>query len=123
MSIICAVAGHKASTRTVWNEGTHFSKCARCALDLVELQGRWEPPPPWFKVVWKKRPEPAEVEIAEATLELTAEDVCAKPVPEVRRAVDRRAGGSEGLPTSLRIDRRRGGERRLNTKRQAISRA
>ncbi|HEX8533060.1 MAG TPA: hypothetical protein VF662_02750 [Allosphingosinicella sp.] len=121
MTIICALAGHKASARTIWNEGTHFSKCARCDLDLVELQGRWEAPPPWFRIVWKPRPEPAEV--PEETLELTELAVCAAPVREERSGGDRRVAGSDGPPPSLRVDRRRGRDRRKSAKRQAIVRA
>ena len=120
LTIICALAGHKASARTIWNEGTHFSKCARCDLDLVELQGRWEAPPPWFRVVWKPRPEPAPV--PEETLELTQLAVCTAPVREERSGVDRRVALNDAAPASLRVDRRRG-DRRKSAKRQAIVRA
>ena len=130
MSIICAIAGHKAETKTIRNEGTHFAKCARCALDLVEQQGRWDVPPPWFRVVWKPREEPNLAAPLELTMDLVAAPVSIAPVEkaivpaaEERSRTDRRKAGSDWNPASLRIDRRRGGERRNRVKQQAISRA
>lgn len=122
LSIICAVAGHKASEKTIWNQGTHFSKCARCRLDLVQLQGRWEPPPPWFKVVWRPRPAPAEAVPPEAPLELIAQAVSVAPSQEERSGTDRRVAVNDAVLAALQVDRRRGGQRRKPMKRQAISR-
>ena len=124
MSIICAIAGHKAAAKTLWNQGTHFAKCERCALDLVEQQGRWDVPPPWFRVVWKRPEEAALAAPLELTMDLAAGAFNLAPSEEVRSGADRRAAGTnDRLPPSLRIDRRRGGERRNPVKQQAIVRA
>jgi hypothetical protein len=122
LTIICALAGHKASAKTIWNEGTHFSKCVRCALDIVELQGRWDAPPPWFRVVWKPRAEAVETPLEEP-LELTEEAVSVLPAQEERSGIDRRTSGNDPTTASLRVDRRRGRDRRKIAKRQAIVRA
>ena len=130
LSIICAIAGHKAAAKTLWNQGTHFAKCERCALDLVEQQGRWDVPPPWFRVVWKRPEEAAVAAPLELTMDLLADAVSIAPVEEAiapaeeeRSRSDRRKAGSDWHPASLRIDRRRDGERRNPVKQQAIVRA
>jgi hypothetical protein len=56
-------------------------------------------------------------------MDLAAEDAGVGPADEERSGADRRVAESDGPPASLRVDRRRGADRRKPAKRQAISRA
>ncbi len=124
MSIFCVIGGHVASRRTLWNEGWNFSRCARCAADLVESNGRWGPPPQGYRVVWKKRQSESLELRPPAPLDLPAEAYDAVLVEEQRSGNDRRAARSTRVLTSLRnIERRRSGDRRNGRpKKQALLR-
>jgi hypothetical protein len=54
MDLICRIAGHRAETRIVENEGRRFSRCVRCRVDLVESSGRWSTAPRGYRIVWKE---------------------------------------------------------------------
>ena len=53
MSIICIVAGHEARSGAVYNSGFHFSRCRRCARDMIRSSGDWEIVPGGHRVAWK----------------------------------------------------------------------
>ena len=37
-----------------WNGGYYFSRCGRCACDILRRpEGRWKRPPRGFRVAWK----------------------------------------------------------------------
>lgn len=136
MSLLCAIVGHKASAKIVRNEGVSFSRCARCAADLVQSEGRWDMPPAGYRVVWKPReralePEPLEL----STFAPIAPPVEAMPAVEVvgavgaveaspiegRSGTDRRAAQSRVLTSLRSVERRRGGDRRrTEPKKQAL---
>jgi hypothetical protein len=120
--MICTIAGHKAAARTIWNAGTHFGKCTRCSTDLIEVEGRWHTPPPWFRVVWRKREPAPEASLpAPPPIDLAPKKVTVAAFNEERSGGDRRTN-REGRPASLRVERRRGSDRRKGAKAQAISR-
>ena len=45
---------------TIQNAGHAFTRCVRCAADLVEAQGRWQTAPKGFRIVWKQAGKAAE---------------------------------------------------------------
>jgi hypothetical protein len=51
--MFCALAGHRPSPTTIENAGHLFTRCARCAADLIQLQGRWQSAPSGFRIVWR----------------------------------------------------------------------
>jgi hypothetical protein len=120
--MICTITGHKATTRTVWNEGTHFARCTRCSTDLIEVEGHWHKPPPWLRVVWRKA-QPAPVASLPPPIDLAPDKVTIVAVEDERSGLERRADPGRQAPAALRVDRRRGGERRKGKKAQAISHA
>ena len=53
MSIWCLIEGHEPGEEQVWNRGYLFSKCRRCATDMIRSDGDWTIVPPGHRVVWK----------------------------------------------------------------------
>jgi hypothetical protein len=53
MSILCAIAGHEAHRREVYNGGFHFSRCRRCRRDMIRAGGEWRMIPGGHRVTWK----------------------------------------------------------------------
>lgn len=144
MTIHCALAGHRASSETIFNGGHNFARCTRCRTDLVEQQGKWAPPPKGFRIVWRKAQaaaagadrsgdvlELASALAAEPELPLPSEASAdwleaaeaeapqtEMPAPLERRRVDRRAPGSH--PNFAGPDRRRQQRRQEFGKRAAV---
>ena len=136
MTIYCALAGHRASSDTIFNGGHNFARCTRCKADLVERAGTWSTPPKGFRIVWRKAEgmvrEHSALDILELATSLAAEPVAAPPeaaapeaasellleetapedaepviaAPLERRRVDRRAPGGSH-PNFAGPDRRR----------------
>jgi hypothetical protein len=62
MSILCRLSGHTAHGTVKWNNGHYFSRCSRCASDILrQSDGRWRKPPKNARVVWKPR-EPHDID-------------------------------------------------------------
>lgn len=61
MGAICRLLNHKMSGEMVWNDGQHFSRCARCAADLIRGKQGWISIPKGHRVVWKDK-GPADVD-------------------------------------------------------------
>jgi hypothetical protein len=53
MSILCAIGGHEAAAGEVYNCGYWFSRCRRCACDMIRAGGSWEKVPEGHRVVWR----------------------------------------------------------------------
>jgi len=53
MSILCALGGHEAAAGEVYNSGYWFSRCRRCACDMIRAGGSWEMVPTGHRVVWR----------------------------------------------------------------------
>jgi hypothetical protein len=54
MSVRCAIGGHRAAPREVYNSGYYFSACVRCGKDLVRAaRTDWQTPPAGHRIVWK----------------------------------------------------------------------
>jgi hypothetical protein len=54
MSVRCAIGGHKAAPRQIYNSGFYFGACVRCGRDLVRApRGEWRAPPAGHRVTWK----------------------------------------------------------------------
>ena len=54
MSVRCAIGGHRAAPRQVYNSGFYFSACRRCGRDLVRPpHGLWQTAPAGHRIVWK----------------------------------------------------------------------
>ena len=53
MSILCAITGHEAHRREVYNSGFHFSRCRRCSRDMIRAGGEWRMVPGGYRVAWK----------------------------------------------------------------------
>ncbi|HEX8668192.1 MAG TPA: hypothetical protein VF727_07450 [Allosphingosinicella sp.] len=53
MSILCALAGHRAGDEGTYNSGYRFSSCRRCGRDMIRCGDDWEPIPAGHRVVWK----------------------------------------------------------------------
>lgn len=53
MSILCAITGHEADRREVYNSGFHFSRCRRCGRDMIRAGGEWRMVPGGHRVAWK----------------------------------------------------------------------
>ena len=55
LKLLCRLGRHRAGPDPVWNQGYFFSRCTRCAADIVRTpSGRWHVPV-GQKVVWKPR--------------------------------------------------------------------
>ncbi len=120
MSIVCAIAGHKAPATSLMNEGFEFGSCPRCSLDLIKSESRWRAPPPGYRIVWKKRARRQELVQSLPPLNLTADYEVAMFQDE-RSGVERRNRKGRG-PASLRgPDRRSARDRRKSlSKKQAV---
>jgi hypothetical protein len=100
----------------------NFSRCTRCSVDLIETGGRWDTPPPGYRIVWKKRQPQALGLPPPPPIDLPPEAYDAVPVENERRGDDRRATRDARVLTSLRSLERRGGaeRRKASTKKQAL---
>lgn len=53
MGLMCAIGGHEAAPREVYNCGYYFSRCRGCGRDMVRAGGSWSLVPDGHRVVWK----------------------------------------------------------------------
>jgi len=53
MGLMCAIGGHEAEPREVYNCGYYFSRCRGCGRDMVRAGGSWSLVPEGHRVVWK----------------------------------------------------------------------
>jgi hypothetical protein len=53
MSLLCAIGGHEAAPREVYNGGYYFSRCRRCGEDMIRTGASWDLVPEGHRVVWK----------------------------------------------------------------------
>ena len=53
MSMLCALGGHEAASDEVYNGGYYFSRCRRCAKDMIRCGAAWQMVPSGHRVVWK----------------------------------------------------------------------
>jgi hypothetical protein len=53
MSILCALGGHEAADKEVYNSGYYFGACRRCGADMIRSGPSWNEVPSGHKVVWK----------------------------------------------------------------------
>jgi hypothetical protein len=53
MSLLCAIGGHEAAPREVYNGGYYFSRCRRCGEDMIRAGAGWDLVPEGHRVVWK----------------------------------------------------------------------
>jgi hypothetical protein len=51
---MCAIGGHEADQREVYNSGYYFARCRRCAGDMIRTGGAWQAVPRGHRVVWKQ---------------------------------------------------------------------
>jgi hypothetical protein len=56
MSLMCLLRGHRAAPQETYNCGYWFSRCERCARDMVRSGKSWQPVPRGHRVVWKSGP-------------------------------------------------------------------
>jgi hypothetical protein len=54
MSLFCAIGGHEAAPREVYNGGYYFSRCRRCGEDMIRTGASWDLVPEGHRVVWKE---------------------------------------------------------------------
>jgi hypothetical protein len=54
MSLLCAIGGHEAAPREVYNGGYYFSRCRRCGEDMIRTGASWDLVPEGHRVVWKE---------------------------------------------------------------------
>jgi len=54
MPLACSLIGHDASTEVIANAGERFSRCTRCDVDLILIEGKWTAPPKGYAIVWRK---------------------------------------------------------------------
>jgi hypothetical protein len=54
MSLLCAIGGHEAAPREVYNGGYYFSRCRRCGEDMIRTGASWDLVPDGHRVVWKE---------------------------------------------------------------------
>lgn len=55
MSILCSLGKHEATANSIWNNGFYFSRCRRCAREIIRNREGWRPVPKGYQVVWKPR--------------------------------------------------------------------
>lgn len=113
MGIFCALAGHRAATDTVCNDGTNFSNCTRCGADLVEIDGAWGEAPKGFRI----RRAGAAGATARSVADAAPPPAAADPSGEQRTFSDRRANPG-ALPAFLGGRERR----RLRDRRKGFGR-
>jgi hypothetical protein len=53
MSILCALAGHRARDAGTYNSGYWFSGCRRCARAMIRCGDDWDTIPAGHRVAWK----------------------------------------------------------------------
>ena len=54
MNLRCAIGGHAARPRPVYNSGYYFSACQRCGRHLLRsARGDWDTAPAGHRIVWK----------------------------------------------------------------------
>lgn len=53
MGLMCAIGGHEAAPREVYNCGYWFSRCRGCGRDMIRAGGAWSLVPDGHRVVWK----------------------------------------------------------------------
>lgn len=54
MTISCLFGRHRARPGAVRNQGLEFSRCERCARDMVRSRSAWRLVPRGFRVVWRQ---------------------------------------------------------------------
>lgn len=59
MSFACRLKGHDPSPDEICNGPRCFTRCRRCAADLVKQGEAWHVVPKGFRVVWPEEPSPA----------------------------------------------------------------
>lgn len=104
MRISCSLNRHAADPRVIENDGNRFSRCTRCAADLVERAGKWVAAPKGFRIVWRsagdgsaQAPVPAEADLLPVLADEQRHEERRRPSssphfgPERRRSNDRRA--------------------------------
>lgn len=53
MGLMCAIGGHEAAPREVYNCGYWFSRCRGCGRDMMRTGAGWSLVPEGHRVVWK----------------------------------------------------------------------
>lgn len=53
MSLMCLLRGHRAAPQETYNGGYWFSRCERCAGDMLRSGKVWRRVPQGRRVVWK----------------------------------------------------------------------
>jgi hypothetical protein len=53
MGLMCAIGGHEAAPREVYNCGYWFSRCRGCGRDMIRTGAGWSLVPDGHRVVWK----------------------------------------------------------------------
>jgi hypothetical protein len=53
MSLLCALGGHEAGPREVYNGGYYFARCRRCERDMIRCGAAWQMVPSGHRVVWR----------------------------------------------------------------------
>jgi hypothetical protein len=53
MGLMCAIGGHEAAPREVYNCGYWFSRCRGCGCDMIRTGAGWSMVPEGHRVVWK----------------------------------------------------------------------
>ena len=55
MNAICWLLNHQTSGEMIWNDGQHFTRCARCAADLIRGKDGWMSVPKGYRIVWRDK--------------------------------------------------------------------
>ncbi|HEX8261441.1 MAG TPA: hypothetical protein VF547_01050 [Allosphingosinicella sp.] len=53
MSLLCALGGHEAGAREIYNGGYYFARCRRCERDMIRCGAAWQMVPSGHRVVWR----------------------------------------------------------------------
>jgi hypothetical protein len=53
MSLLCALGGHEAGSREIYNGGYYFARCRRCQSDMIRCGAAWRMVPDGHRVVWR----------------------------------------------------------------------
>jgi hypothetical protein len=122
VSMICSLVGHRAGADCVHNAGHLFSRCLRCASDLVEQEGSWTSAPKGFRIVWKNAGASAHARGSDPAIETNAQARAPSPEPEIadrRERRDRRRPESQA--TFRGVDRRKSGADRRSAFGRAVT--
>ena len=98
MSIYCALAGHLASSDTIFNGGHNFARCTRCNTDLVEQAGTWSTAPTGFRIVWRKAEGAEEGYSALGDVLDLATSLAAEPTLPAPKSAAEEAGDDTHVP-------------------------